>query len=159
MKILQQRARGRIVGENLIIRTSVRLLVPFIQLFGLYIIVHGHYSPGGGFQGGVVLGASFILLALAYDLQTSLRFMSERVNGILGNVGVLIYTGTAVLCALLGGLFLDYSALNRIIPLGAVEWRSMGIFVVEVGVGIAVMSIMASLFWDLGSGGGMDEGL
>ena len=39
-----------------------------MQLFGLYVIVHGHYSPGGGFQGGVALGASFILLALAYDL-------------------------------------------------------------------------------------------
>jgi multicomponent Na+:H+ antiporter subunit B len=106
-----------------------------------------------------VLGASFILLALAYDLKTSLRFMPERANNILGNVGVLIYTGIALLCALLGGLFLDYSALDRIIPLGEVEWRSLGIFLVEVGVGIAVMSIMASLFWDLGSGGEMDEGL
>jgi multicomponent Na+:H+ antiporter subunit B len=159
MKILQERTKDRAVGENLIIRTAVRLLVPFIQLFGLYVIVHGHYSPGGGFQGGVVLGASFILLALAYDLKTSLRFMPERANNILGNVGVLIYTGIALLCALLGGLFLDYSALDRIIPLGEVEWRSLGIFLVEVGVGIAVMSIMASLFWDLGSGGEMDEGL
>lgn len=159
MKRLQERTKDRPVGDNLIIHTAVRMLVPFIQLYGLYVIVHGHYSPGGGFQGGVVLGASFILLALAYDLKTSLQFMSERVNAVLGNVGVLIYTGIALLCALLGGLFLDYSALQRIIPLGPVEWRSMGIFLVEVGVGIAVMSIMASLFWDLGSGGEMDEGL
>lgn len=159
MKRLQERVKDRPAGENLIIRTAVRLMIPFIQLYGLYVIVHGHYSPGGGFQGGVVLGASFILLALAYDLRTSLCFMSERANAILGNVGVLIYTGTALLCALLGGLFLDYSALDRILPLGPVEWRSLGIFVVEVGVGIAVMSIMASLFWDLGSGGEMDEGL
>ncbi len=159
MKLLQERVKDRPAGENLIIRTAVRLMIPFIQLYGLYVIVHGHYSPGGGFQGGVVLGASFILLALAYDLRTSLRFMSERVNAVLGNVGVLIYTGTGLLCALLGGLFLDYSALDRILPLGPVEWRSLGIFVVEVGVGIAVMSIMTSLFWDLGSGGEMDEGL
>jgi multicomponent Na+:H+ antiporter subunit B len=159
MKLLQERNTNRPVGESLIIQTATRLLVPFIQLFGLYVIVHGHYSPGGGFQGGVVLGASFILIALAYDLNTSLRLMSERANVVLGNVGALIYTGIALLCALLGGLFLDYSALNRIIPLGVVEWRSMGIFLVETGVGMAVMSIMASLYWDLGSGGGMDEGL
>ncbi|MDK2848310.1 MAG: multicomponent Na+:H+ antiporter subunit [Desulfuromonadales bacterium] len=159
MKRLQEQARGRDIGDNLIIRTAVRLLVPFIQLFGLYVIVHGHYSPGGGFQGGVILGASFILLALAYDLRTSLRFMSERTNAILGNAGVLIFTGIAVLCALLGGLFLDYSALDRLISLGPIEWRSLGIFLVEVGVGTAVMSIMVSLFWDLGSGGEMDEGL
>ncbi|MEZ4485337.1 MAG: MnhB domain-containing protein [Syntrophotaleaceae bacterium] len=75
-------------------RTSVRLLVPFIQLYGLYVIVHGHYSPGGGFQGGVVLGASFIMLALAYDLKTSLRHMSERVNILLGNLGVLILSAS-----------------------------------------------------------------
>ena len=159
MKILQELARHKAGGDNLIIRTSVRLLVPFIQLFGLYVIVHGHYSPGGGFQGGVVLGASFILLALAFDLRTSLHFMSEGANIILGNAGALIYIGIGVLCALIGGLFLDYAALDRLIPLGPVEWRSFGIFLVEVGVGIAVMSIMASLYWDIGSGGEMDEGL
>lgn len=160
MKLLQERSRSQVAGgSNLIIQTAVRLLVPFIQLFGLYVIVHGHYSPGGGFQGGVVLGASFILLGLAYDLQTSLRYMSERANAVFANAGALIFIGIGVLCALLGGLFLDYSALDRVIPLGTVEWRSFGIFLVEVGVGITVMSIMASLFWDLGSGGKMDEGL
>jgi multicomponent Na+:H+ antiporter subunit B len=159
MKILHELARHKTGGDNLIIQTAVRLLVPFIQLFGLYVIVHGHYSPGGGFQGGVVLGASFILLALAFDLRTSLRFMSEGANAILGNAGALIYIGIGVLCALVGGLFLDYGALDRLIPLGPVEWRSFGIFLVEVGVGIAVMSIMASLYWDIGSGGEMDEGL
>jgi len=159
MKRLQENARNRGLGESLIIQTSVRILVPFIQLFGLYIIVHGHYSPGGGFQGGVVLGASFILLALAFDLRTSTRYLSERANMLLGNVGVLVYVGTGFLCAVMGGLFLDYSALEAIVPLGAIEWRSFGIFIVEVGVGLAVMNIMVSLFWDLGSGGALDEGL
>ncbi len=159
MKELQERAALNPEGDSLIIRTAVRLLVPFIQLYGLYVIVHGHYSPGGGFQGGVVLGASFIMLALAYDLKTSLRHMSERVNVLLGNLGVLIYVGIGVLCALLGGLFLDYAALARLIPMAAEEWHSLGIFLVELGVGLAVMSIMASLFWDLASGGDMEEGL
>jgi multicomponent Na+:H+ antiporter subunit B len=159
MKLLQERARTREVGESLIIQTAVRVMVPFVQIFGLYIVVHGHYSPGGGFQGGVVLGASFILLALAFDLKTSVRHFSERINNRLGNAGALIYTGTAALCAIMGGLFLDYSALDAIIPLGPIEWRSFGIFLVEVGVGLAVMSIMVSLYWDLSSGGELDEGL
>lgn len=159
MKQRLERAGNRPLGDSPIVKTGVRLLVPFIQLFGLYIIVHGHYSPGGGFQGGVVLGSSFILLALAYDLKTSVRHFSLRANAVLANTGVLIYTGVAALCAVMGGLFLDYSALDKIIPLGPVEWRSFGIFLVEVGVGLAVMSIMVSLFWDLSSGGEMDEGL
>jgi multicomponent Na+:H+ antiporter subunit B len=159
MKRLQARAENRPTGDSMIVKTGVRMLVPFVQLFGLYVIVHGHYSPGGGFQGGVVLGASFILLGLAYDLKTSIKHFSVRVNAVLGNAGALIFIGVAFLCALMGGLFLDYSALDKIIPLGAVGWRSFGIFLVEVGVGLAVMSIMVSLFWDISSGGEMDEGL
>ncbi len=146
-------------GEDLIIKTSVRLLVPFIQLFGLYVIVHGHYSPGGGFQGGVILGASFILLALAYDMKTSQEYMKVGVNALLGNLGATIFVGVGTLCAIFGGLFLDYSALDVLIPLGPVEWRSFGIFLVEVGVGLTVMSIMVLLYWNLSSGGTLDEGL
>jgi len=151
--------QDRPIGPSLIIEVGVRVMIPFIQLFGLYVIAHGHYSPGGGFQGGVVLGASFILMAIAFDLKTSLRFFSLRANAVMASSGVFIYTGTGVLCALVGGLFLDYSALDAIIPLGPVEWRSMGVFVVELGVGLAVTAIMASLFWDLSSGGDMDKGL
>jgi multicomponent Na+:H+ antiporter subunit B len=159
MKEVQARAQARKAGDSIITQTAVRLLVPFIQVFGLYVIVHGHYSPGGGFQGGVILGASFVLIALAYDLKYSLNYMSERINIVLGNSGVLIFVGTGALCALFGGLFLDYAALDVLIPLGPIEWRSFGIFIVEVGVGLAVMSIMASLFWDLSSNGELDEGL
>jgi multicomponent Na+:H+ antiporter subunit B len=146
-------------GEDLIIKTSIRLLVPFIQLFGLYVIVHGHYSPGGGFQGGVILGAAFILLALAFDMKTSQEYMTIKANAIMGNAGAALFVGVGALCAIFGGLFLDYSALDVLIPMGPIEWRSFGIFLVEVGVGLAVMSIMVLLYWNLSSGGTMDEGL
>ena len=52
---------------DLIVTNTVRLLVPVIQLFAFYVLAHGHVSPGGGFQGGVIMGASFILVALAWD--------------------------------------------------------------------------------------------
>jgi len=151
--------QDRPIGPSLIIEIGVRVMIPFIQLFGLYVIAHGHLSPGGGFQGGVVLGASFILMAIAFDLKTSLRFFSIRANALMAASGVFIYTGTGVLCALLGGLFLDYSAMDALLALGPVEWRSMGVFIVELGVGLAVTAIMASLFWDLSSGGDMEKGL
>jgi multicomponent Na+:H+ antiporter subunit B len=159
MKTDHSLPQDRPIGPSLIIEVGVRIMIPFIQLFGLYVIAHGHYSPGGGFQGGVVLGASFILMAIAFDLKTSLRFFSLRANAVMASSGVFIYTGTGVLCALVGGMFLDYSALDAILTLGPVEWRSMGVFIVELGVGLAVTAIMASLFWDLSSGGDMDKGL
>ena len=146
-------------GEDLIIKAAVRLPVPFAQLFGLYVVVHGHYSPGGGFQGGVILGAAFIMLALAFDMKTSQQYMTIRVNAAFSNLGAAIFVGVGALCAIFGGLFLDYSALDRLIPLGPIEWRSFGIFLVEVGVGFAVMSIMVLLYWNLSSAGTMKEGL
>ncbi len=158
MKILQE--RGKDGGDDsLILQTAIRLVVPFIQLFGMYVIVHGHYSPGGGFQGGVILGGAFILLALGYDLPTSKRYFPVRINAILSNSGALIFTGIAALCAALGGYFLDYSILARLLPIDPVEWRSLGIFLVEVGVGLGVMSIMVSIYWDMASAGRMEEGL
>ena len=54
--------------DSLIIRQASRIMVPFMQIFALYVIAHGHYSPGGGFQGGVILGASVILLCISFDL-------------------------------------------------------------------------------------------
>lgn len=159
MRIDFDAARDQIPQRDIIVETSIRLVVPFIQLYGLYVIVHGHYSPGGGFQGGVVLGASVILLALAYGMPFSQDYLKEGPNIILANIGALIFTGVAAICAFLGGMFLDYSALTSIIPISPVEWRSLGIFLVEVGVGLGVMMIMVSIYWDMASAGRLDEGL
>ena len=159
MKRLQQHYEVHDPNLNLIIQTSIRLLVPFVQLFGLYVIVHGHYSPGGGFQGGVILGASFILLGIGYDLKKSMQVFPEGLNIAMANLGTTIFVGTAVVCAMAGGLFLDYSALSNWVGIDPVDWRSLGIFIVEAGVGFTVTSVMLSLFWDLSSGGRLDGGL
>jgi multicomponent Na+:H+ antiporter subunit B len=159
MKIGLQEARDKIPQRDIILETTVRLMIPFIQLYGLYVIVHGHYSPGGGFQGGVVLGASVILLALSFGLPASKQYLSEGTNIVMANIGALIYTGIALLCALLGGMFLDYSTLVKVLPIDPIAWRSHGIFLVEVGVGMGVMMIMVSIYWDMASAGRLDEGL
>jgi len=145
--------------HDLIIKTISRLLIPFIQLFGLYVITHGHHSPGGGFQGGVILGASIILLAISYDLRTALRRIREKVDAILCAAGVFIYAGTGALCLLLGLNFLDYSALASVLHVDPVTARSHGILIVEIGVGITVMATMIWIYKNLASTGKYDEGL
>jgi multicomponent Na+:H+ antiporter subunit B len=139
--------------EDVIIQTICRILTPFIQLYGLYVIAHGHHSPGGGFQGGVILAASFILLCLAYDINEVKKRMSEQRNLLFCSMGVIIYAGTGVLCLVLGGEYLDYSRLHKILFLDPIEARSMGIFGIEVGVGITVMAVMISIFLNLASEG------
>lgn len=145
--------------HDLIIQTACRILIPFIQLFALYVIAHGHHSPGGGFQGGVILGASVILLAISTDLRTALARMGEVVHAILCPAGVLIYAGTGALCMVLGFNFLDYGALAQILHVDPVTARSHGILIVEIGVGLAVMATMVWIYSNLSSVGNYDEGL
>jgi multicomponent Na+:H+ antiporter subunit B len=130
--------------ESIVERTVARLLIPFIQLFGLYVIMHGHTSPGGGFQGGVILGSSIILFAIAYGFRRIEERISDDALTTYTGSGVLIYGGTGLVCLLLGANFLDYSAL----PIDF-EPRGMGMLAVEIGVGITVMAVMVSLFRDL----------
>lgn len=145
--------------HDLIIETACRILIPFIQLFALYVIAHGHHSPGGGFQGGVILGASFILLAISHDLRTALKRLSEKAHAVLSPAGVLIYAGAGALCMALGFNFLDYGALARILCVDPVTARSHGILIVEVGVGVAVTATMIWIYSNVSSRGNYDEGL
>lgn len=133
--------------DNPIVSLVSRTVSPFIMLFALYVIFHGHYSPGGGFQGGTMLAAAFILIRLSLGMEISqLQFKSSWATP-LGSAGVLIYFGTGLVALLFGGNFLDYG----FIPFtGTVaENRSIGILCIEIGVAIAVMAIMVSIYDDL----------
>ncbi|MFO7599812.1 MAG: Na(+)/H(+) antiporter subunit B [Candidatus Desulfacyla sp.] len=144
---------------DLIIKTMCRILVPFIQLFALYVIAHGHHSPGGGFQGGVILGASIILLAISHNMRTAIARISEKVDNLLMAVGVFIYAGIGAVCVILGATFLDYGNLSVILFADEIMARSHGILGVELGVGITVMAVMISIYNNLASAGKQDEGL
>lgn len=135
--------------KDIIIQTLSRFLIPFMQLFSLYVFAHGHGSPGGGFQGGCILAASFILMVIAYDLNEAKRRFKEKTLLIFCCLGVFIFAGTGWLCLLLGGNFLDYWVLSKILPVDIVKARYYGVALVELGVQIAVASVMVSIFLDL----------
>lgn len=147
------------VPYALVVRTTCRLIVPFSQLFALYVIAHGHHSPGGGFQGGVILGASIILYAISNNMRASLMRVGEKMAVLLCGLGVFIYAGTGLLSILLGANYLDYGVLSGVMGVDAVTARSHGILIVEIGVGITVMAVMVHLYYCLASAGRHDEGL
>ena len=128
---------------DLIIRMVCRGLAPFIQLFGLYVIMHGHSSPGGGFQGGVILASSFILLAMAEGSEMLRRRLSLTALTGFMSAGVLLFAGIGVVCLVLGANYLDYGVLPFSEP------RSVGMLVIEIGIGITVTAAMLSIFRDL----------
>lgn len=144
-------------SDDIIIGTVARMLIPFIQLFALYVIMHGHYSPGGGFQGGVILGASLVLLLITHGMPETKKLISEKGVAILSSLGVLIYAGIGLLCLILLGNYLDYSQLSKILQVAPAEARSLGILGIETGVGLTVMAIMFSIFIDISTGGVLPE--
>ena len=154
-----ERARSTLAAEsdNLIVKTVIRLFAPFIQIYGLYVIAHGHYSPGGGFQGGVILAGSTILLALAFGLRKTMTKVTEKITTMLCSTGVFIYGGLGLLCLLLGGNFLDYEKLDLIFKVGAPQARSLGILGIEIGIGMAVMACMTSIFFDIATAGELPD--
>lgn len=146
-----------------IIRVITKILIPYILLFGLYVQFHGDFGPGGGFQAGVIFASALILYGLVYGLSALHKVAPPRVIEKLIALGLLIYAGTGVACMLLGGNFLDYDVLQHgfLLELPAAidflpgdkphhfipEGQHLGIFLVELGVGITVTAVMTLIFY------------
>ncbi|MDL1956615.1 MAG: hypothetical protein LWW95_06145 [Candidatus Desulfofervidus auxilii] len=145
--------------EDIIIETLSRFLIPFMQTYSLYVLAHGHGSPGGGFQGGCIFAASFVLMVIAYDIFEAKKRFSEKINGVFCALGVFIYAGIGWLCLLLGGNFLDYGKLSKILPTDPIMARYYGMAGIETGVQITVMAIMVSIFLDLVTAGRHEEAM
>lgn len=134
--------------ESPIIHVASRGIAPVILLVGLYVFFHGHYSPGGGFQGGVLMAAGIILLRLALGTSLSQAAMPTWITLRLSALGVLIFAGTGVVAMLFGGNFLDYHFLPM--PWLTPEYlRYYGILLIEVGVTMTVMTTLIAIYDDL----------
>ena len=129
-----------------IIKTIAQKLFPFIVLFGFYLISHGHLSPGGGFQGGVVLATAIILLALSHSIeQTEKKFKSRWLN-MLEKLGIL----TLIFLGFLG-IFLGYSFLSNFLPLGKPGQIASGglMLFFNIAIGIKVAAGVSVIFYAL----------
>ena len=129
--------------DNPILRVTAKILFAPIIVFGLYVQFHGDYSPGGGFQAGVIIAAAFILHALIFGLEAGRRLVPAWVNLAMLALGVIVYGGVGVAGMALDGLFLDYNVLASDPSAG----QHIGIILVELGVGITVTSVMLNLFY------------
>jgi len=131
-----------------IVLLGSRLLSPYIMVFGWYVIIHGHYSPGGGFQGGALLAASILLIRVAGGKQIAKLQIQEFATTPLAIIGVLIYFLTGLVAMFTGGYFLDYGQLP--IPgMDPAYLRYTGILIIEIGIGLAVMAILVMIYDNL----------
>ncbi|WP_026375244.1 Na(+)/H(+) antiporter subunit B [Aestuariibacter salexigens] len=129
--------------DKLILRVVAKWLIPVIILFAFYVQFHGDYSPGGGFQAGVIFSSAFLLYSLVYGLESAIKVLPDHWLKVAACFGVLLYAGVGVVAMLMGGNFLDYSALAS----EPVAGQHIGIILIELGVGITVGSVMLLIFF------------
>jgi len=94
-------------GMTLIVKTITRLTVGLILLFGIYIVLHGHLSPGGGFAGGVIVALSFVHLMLAFGKDVAISKVSKNLASNLESIAALMFLSIALLGFLGGSFFLN----------------------------------------------------
>lgn len=128
--------------HHLVLRVISKMLIPFILLFGLYVQFHGDFGPGGGFQAGVIFAAAFILYALVFGDDQARQVIPDKALILLVPLGLILYAATGFYGLILGGNFLDYNVLLDSAKAG----QHIGIFLVELGVGITVAAVMISIF-------------
>lgn len=125
-----------------IIKIVLPFIVPYIILYAIYIQLNGEVSPGGGFQAGVIFATGVIAYDLVFGQEALKRRLSIKGLTICGILGVFIYAGTGAISLIRGDEFLNYSALLK----NDIAGQHLGIFLIELGVGLTVSSIMCLIY-------------
>jgi len=134
-----------------IVRTVANQLILFILIFGLYVIVHGHLTPGGGFQGGAVIVSGVVMLLVAFSSQELKKSLRERHLSIMESSGALIFIGLAFAGI---GIVFFYNFLvgtpifGRIPPTGLNQgdiWTGGFIPLMNLAVGLKVVAGLSAV--------------
>ena len=136
-------AEGEEEGGDIILTTIARVLVPLIFLFGFYVLVNGHLSPGGGFSGGAVMGAGLILYSASFGFTSTAKFFNEKIYDIVKVGSLLLYSLLIVY-----NLFTGANGIASVIPLGkAGEILSAGLILpINILVGLEVACTMYAFY-------------
>jgi multicomponent Na+:H+ antiporter subunit B len=134
-------------SRSLIVVLVSRVGACLIQIFALYVIFHGHYSPGGGFQGGALLAASIFLLRMSSGHKGSQTYFRSDLGLTLGAAGALAFLVMGLITTI-GGNFLEYRHLP-LLALEPAQMRSLGILIVEMAIAVGVMGTLIFIFDNL----------
>ncbi|MGH1537681.1 MAG: Na(+)/H(+) antiporter subunit B [Gammaproteobacteria bacterium] len=130
---------------SLILREACNLVVPAVLLYAFYVQFHGDYGPGGGFQAGVIFAAGIILYAMVHGRVKAQKIFPTSVVRYFISFGLLLYAGVGVASLFMGGNYLDYNVLAH----DPLHGQHLGIFLIELGVGITVAAVMIMIFYML----------
>lgn len=123
--------RSVLFSSSSIVTSGSKLLFPAIILLGVYVFIHGHLSPGGGFQGGVIIATGFLLMLLAYENYS----VSHTALSIVESLAGITFAGVGLLGFMHGGTF-----LQNFLPTGVMNNLFSGgiIPIIYIAVGFKV---------------------
>ncbi len=140
-----------ITEKNVIVKCGADMMLPFALVFGIYIILFGTVSPGGGFQGGVMVAAAAVLLYLGYGYNTAKGAINTEVLRVGEACGATLYVILGLCGIFLGGLFcknvfFDNGAVGDLISAGTITYMGYSVgFKVLTGVGFLLLLMMSLL--------------
>ena len=132
--------------NDIIIKNITRIVIPFAQIYGIYIILNGHISPGGGFAGGAIIGTTLILYTLVFGREKGKKKFSHKVSEIAESGGIMFFILIGLIGMIIGGSFL--MNIDAGFPEGELGTILSGgmIPLLMIAIGIKVTSTMINLF-------------
>jgi multicomponent Na+:H+ antiporter subunit B len=132
-------------GMTIIVQKVTQIMCGIIFLYGIYIIMHGHLTPGGGFAGGTIIAGSFILLVIAFGSETLSLKKEESGSSLLESTAILVFLAIASAGLLMGGIgvffvnFLPKGTIGTLISAGTIP-------LFNIAVGIEVAAALLTVF-------------
>ncbi|MGV3527396.1 MAG: Na+/H+ antiporter subunit B [Flavisolibacter sp.] len=128
--------------KTIILKTAANYLLPLLMLFSIFILLRGHYYPGGGFVGGLVAAIAIVLHAFAHGLQTTQKFLQYHPASLVP-IGLSISVGSSLLSMVLGGGFMKGIWLKNPLPVigsvGTPLFFDIGVYIVVIGITLTIL--------------------
>jgi multisubunit Na+/H+ antiporter MnhB subunit len=129
-----------------ILQTAARLLMPLLLLFAVFLLLRGHNQPGGGFVGGLVVAASFVLYSIAFGVDAARRALLVRPSTLLG-IGLLVALVSGLPGVAVGQPFM--TAIWTTVGSGSTSFDVGTPLVFDVGVFLAVIGVVLAIVFTL----------
>lgn len=132
-------------GMTIIVKKVTQIICGIVFLYGIYIIIHGHLTPGGGFAGGTIITGAFILLIISFGSEFLALKKEETGSSFIESSGILAFLIIALLGMMVAGAqvffknFLPKGVIGRLISAGVIPMYN-------IAVGIEVSAALLTIF-------------
>ena len=128
-----------------IVRTIASIAFPFAMIYGLYVIAHGHLTPGGGFQGGAIAASACALVLVAYGSKWTLNKIKEKRLSVFESLGAIGFIALALLGLVFGVAFFNNFLPGSNLLFGNIPATGSGLAVINTGGILPLMNFAVGL--------------